>query len=497
VVTRRRILIVLVVLLLAGGVGAYYVLNHGPGNVSNPNVQFDEEPTPTVTRSPGTGKKPTPAFVWTTYAYYPDRRRSIDVPASLVKPPFHKRWTYDSPVLLEFPPVLSAKSLFILRDDGVVTSIDKETGKPRWAKRIGALAASSPHLDIPGERLFLTVLSKTTGGPGRALAVDTKNGHRLWTKELPARTESSPILDGNSVYFGSEDGTVYALNAKNGATKWTYHAAGAVKSALALKDGKLFFGDYAGKVYALNASNGSLAWQAKTQGAKFGFASGRFYGNPAVAYGRVFIGNVDGYVYSFSAANGELAWRTKTNGYVYASPSVGAPPGMDPTVFIGSYDGTFYALDARSGAIRWKYYAGGKISGGSTLLGDTVWFADLANRRSFALDARNGKKVFEYPKGGYSTLVTDKKTLFLVGYGDIYALEPLSAQRRREIAEARRNRIRRAIERRRKCVATAKRAYTGKARRHVAFLRCVRRTNAIETPLHVIRERREARAKKG
>ena len=421
--TRRRILIALGVLVVVIGAGVAFVLTHSPGNVSNPDVQFSED-TPTATPKPG---RKAPGFSWPMYGFTPDRRRVVDVPPALVRPPFKQLWTYHGHNLLEFPPVMSPKSLFVLRDDAVVASIDKATGKTRWARHVGALSASAPALDIPNERLYLTVLSRTEGGPGRVLAMSTAQGSHgsvVWSRDLDARTESSPLLDQGRVFFGDEGGTVYALDADTGKTVWTFQAAGPVKSALALHDGKLFFGDYAGKAYAISEKTGKLAWEAKTQGAQFGFASGRFYGNPVVANGRVFIGNVDGYVYSFAESTGELAWRTKTNGYVYASPTVGTPQGGKPTVYIGSYDGTFYALDARSGAIRWHYTTGGHISGGSTMLGNTIWFSDLVKKHSYALDARTGKKLYEYPGGGYATLITDRKVLYLVGYLNIYALRP-------------------------------------------------------------------------
>ena len=54
------------------------------------------------------------------------------------------------------------------------------------------------------------------------------------------------------------------------------------------------------------------------------------------------------------------------------------------------------------------------------------------------LNAKDGSKIWEYPHGGYATLVTDKKLLYMVGYGDMYAFEPLSEAKRREIREARR-----------------------------------------------------------
>jgi len=445
-VTKTRILIALGLAALLGAGGVAFILLHEPGDVSNPNVAFEEERS-----KPGGGAKDAgrqaekPDFIWPTYGYGPDRRRQVAVPDDF-KPPFKRLWHYQGDVLLEFPPVVSAKSLFILKDDGVVTSIDKANGKARWAKNVGDLAASTPHLDVPGERLFLTVLENNQGGPGRAMAVSTNSGNTIWSRDLPSRSESSPILANGLVYFGSEDGTVYALKASTGAIEWTYQAAGEVKGGLALKEGRLYFGDYAGKVYAIRASDGAEIWQASTQGASFGFASGRFYATAAVAYGRVYIGNVDGYVYSFSAETGELAWRTQTGGYVYASAAVGAPPGGDPTVYAGSYDGVFYALDARSGAVRWTYAAGGRISGPSALLGDIVYFGNIETKETLGLDARTGEKRFEYPRGGYATVVTDRDQLFLVGYGGITGFKSKAMirnekrERRRALSAAARER---------------------------------------------------------
>ena len=329
----------------------------------------------------------------------------------------------------------------------------------RWSRHVGSLAASSPMLDVKNERVYVTLLERGGGSGGRVVALDTRRGHVEWKRDLPGRSESSPILADGTLYFGAEDGTVYGLNAKSGG------------GALDLQGGRPRQGGAGAQgrqallrrlrrppVRAARRRPARLAWQAKTQGAKFGFASGRFYGNAAVSNGRVFIGNVDGYVYSFSAETGELAWRTKTNGYVYASPSVGAGPGGKPTVFIGSYDGNFYALDARSGAVKWRHRTGGAISGGSTVLGDTVWFGDIRTRRTYALDTRTGKQVFGFRKGGYATLITDQKTLFLVGYGAMYALEPLTAEKRRKIYASKIRRRQKAVERRRFCARRAKRA---------------------------------------
>ena len=150
------------------------------------------------------------------------------------------------------------------------------------------------------------------------------------------------------------------------------------------------------------------------------------------------MGNTDGRIYSFSAASGKLAWSKSTGGYVYASPAVAQVPGGRPLVYVGSYSGRFYALDARSGAVRWSRGGNGKISGGATVIGDIVYYADLGNKRTIGLGARTGRKVFEHERGSYNPVVSDGETIYLTGYHALYGLQPLTAedkQKRRNAAK--------------------------------------------------------------
>ena len=58
------------------------------------------------------------------------------------------------------------------------------------------------------------------------MALDAKTGKILWKRLLPSRSESSPLFDGDRVYFGSENGTVYNVRAGDGAVRWTFKASG-------------------------------------------------------------------------------------------------------------------------------------------------------------------------------------------------------------------------------------------------------------------------------
>ena len=435
--TRRRVLIgSAAAAVLAAGAAAIFTLTR-ERDVFNPDVEFRREPAPVPEppprRRPRTDRLD--RFVWPIYGYSKDRRRYLPA-SSALRPPYARLWSVHARVLLEFSPVIGGRSLYLLDNNSLLRAIAKRKGRVRWKRRLGVLAASSPAYGRG--RVFVTVLARAHGRPGRVVALRARDGKILWSRALPSRTESSPLLDRGRLYFGSEDGTVYALRASNGAVRWTFRAQGAVKGGIALSAGRLYFGDYAGRLYALRRADGRPVWQVGTSGARFGLSAGQFYSTPAVAFGRVYIGNTDGNVYSFAADDGRLAWRKGTGGYVYASPAVAHVPRGRPTVYVGSYDGVFYALDAHSGSVIWSYRDGGKISGGATVVGEIVYFSNTAKKTTTGLGARTGRVVFRYGRGAYNPVVSDTRMIFLTGSSSLYGLRPLSKRKRERNAAARR-----------------------------------------------------------
>ncbi|WP_028060668.1 PQQ-binding-like beta-propeller repeat protein [Candidatus Solirubrobacter pratensis] len=421
----------LLAVLLAAGAAAFLLTR--PGDISNPGVEFHAQtqtPTPTPSPSPAPHKRagdPADDFVWPVYGYTEGRTRYLAGPS--LRPPYARLWSVHARSLLEFPPAIGGRTLYLLDNDGIVWAIGKRHGAVHWKRRVGVLAASTPAYG--GGRLYVTVLSRAPGRPGRVLAMRASDGKILWSRSLPSRTESPPLLDSGRIYFGSEDGTVYALRAGDGGVRWTFKADGSVKGGLALSDGKLYFGDYAGKMYAIRRADGSLVWRTGTSGAAFGLSSGQFYSTPAVAFGRVYIGNTDHYVYSFGADHGKLAWRRGTGGYVYSSPAVADVPGGRPAVYLGSYDGRFYALDAKSGRTLWTYHDGGTISGGTTIVGDIVYFSNNRLKTTTGLGARTGRRVFKFNHGAFNPVVSDGERIYLTGSSSLYALRPKASPTRR------------------------------------------------------------------
>jgi outer membrane protein assembly factor BamB len=378
-----------------------------PPDVHNPDAIFRPQ-------KPKEAPKKAKTVNWPIYGLNPARTRYL--PARGIKPPFRKLWRYTERPLLEFPPIYVGGKLYAVNNSGYVFSLDADTGKVLWERRIGRLNASSPA--YYRHRLYIVNLV-----PGHIVKLDAKTGRLIWKRNLPGRAESSPVVIDRTVYFGCENGSLFALSTISGNVRWETGLGGEVKSAPAYYGGTLYVGDYGGTMSAVDAKSGRIKWQSGSLGQGFG-TSGAFYSTPAVAYGRVYAGNNDGRVYSYDISDGTLAWTYSTGGYAYSGPTVANTRHSPPTVYIGSFDGNVYALDAKDGGLRWYRSAGGQVIGSLSAVGDIVYVAEFSNDSTTGFMMRSGREVFHYPRGTYTPVISDGHRIYLTGYSSITALEP-------------------------------------------------------------------------
>jgi outer membrane protein assembly factor BamB len=407
--SNRRLVVVLLVLgiVVGGAIVAYEALKR-PADVHNEQAIRKFKP-----QKPPPPKEPK-TVNWPVFGFNPSRSKYL--PVKGIKPPFDKLWRFTDHPLLEFPPIYVGGKLYFVNNSGFAYSLDADTGKVLWKRRIGRLNASSPA--YYNHRLYIVNLV-----PGHIVKLDAKTGKVLWKRSLPGRAESSPVVIDRTVYFGCENGELFAMSTGKGNVRWATQLGGAIKSAPAYYGGRLYVGDYGGHMNAVDAKTGKLVWQAGSLGPGFG-GSGEFYSTPAVAYGRVYAGNNDGRVYSYDASNGELAWSYSTGGYAYSGPAVANTRHSPPTVFIGSFDGNLYALNAKDGSLRWSRSAGGQVVGAISAVGNIVYVAEFTSKTTSGFMMKSGKRVFHYPKGTYTPVISDGHRLYLTGYSSITALQP-------------------------------------------------------------------------
>jgi outer membrane protein assembly factor BamB len=198
--------------------------------------------------------------------------------------------------------------------------------------------------------------------------------------------EASPVVEANgeSIYFGSEDGNFYALDTRDGKEKWRFAAEGPINGAAALdEEGHIYFGSEDGHVYCLEPETGALVWQFPGAGKP---ATGHFYSSPALdEEGRsLYIGAADFTLYALDMDRGRLRWSHETGSKIISSPVIG----HDHTVYAASLGGFLYAQEP-DGSAKWIFKAANRTSASPALDADGTIYLGTSGFRG-EVDENNG-----------------------------------------------------------------------------------------------------------
>jgi outer membrane protein assembly factor BamB len=119
-----------------------------------------------------------------------------------------------------------------------------------------------------------------------------------------------PVVKGNRVYLGTEDGTVLALDEATGQLLWRYRTKGAIHGPVAVSDEYVFFGSGDGYVYALSTDKGKMKWSKRTGG---GVESVVLAGDSLLA------ASLDNFAYLLNL-HGKMLWKKLLPGRISAQP---------------------------------------------------------------------------------------------------------------------------------------------------------------------------------
>lgn len=269
----------------------------------------------------------------------------------------------------------------------------------------------------------------------RLICADAQNKRKLWdfnVGDIDALAE--PVISGDKVIQGTEEGYVYALNLEGAWNEqriaWKFRANGSVNTSVAVDKGKVYFGANDGSVYCLNDADGKLVWEFKVKNPED--KARKHFTTPVIANNKVYVGGADKMLYCFDAENGKKEWQVEADDWIRSSPVV-----MNDDIFFATISGQLYNVNAK-GKIEWEkelsthaIYAD-LVSNGSELLitdsnlmmyclnkaGETVWeksilcafeneegeriFTDMLSGGTFYQSkptAANGNVVFGTPSG--------------------------------------------------------------------------------------------------
>jgi outer membrane protein assembly factor BamB len=86
-------------------------------------------------------------------------------------------------------------------------------------------------------------------------AIDRATGTKKWTFPTRAKIDSSPVIVGDRVFIGSNDGNLYELGLNDGQERWKFNAGKPISAAPSVGEGVIVVGCESrdGKVFCFGA----------------------------------------------------------------------------------------------------------------------------------------------------------------------------------------------------------------------------------------------------
>lgn len=284
-----------------------------------------------------------------------------------------------------------------------------------------------------------------------------------WKFDTEGKVISTPVVSGEMIYFGSNDGNLYAVNKDTGLEVWRYTLEFPILCEPAVQDDIVFF---SGKdiFVAVDAKTGTEIWlnneQEKSDEIRRKDQWDYHDPTPVIDNGVVYFGSFAGYIFGYDMNSGEKVWefdassgnpvRTTPiilNGIIYygdwkgcyravniekkkvvwenefVSPFQSAAVIQDDVLFVGGRDTRISAIDCNTGEIKWelKDSFGSWITGDPVVYGDNVYFATSDAKKVYALNMKDGSVTAEYPiyKNSFTKVIIDNGLLYVTS-GDAY-----------------------------------------------------------------------------
>lgn len=307
--------------------------------------------------------------------------------------PVHKLWSKNlgggvGKAGLRLRPAAGDGRVYASDIKGSVFAIDAGTGAVVWKSDTKSAVGSGPGV---GDGLVAVGTSR-----GEVIAFDAGTGAERWRANVSSEVIAAPAIGGGLVVARSHDGRVYGLDAKDGARRWVFDR-GVPLLSLRGNGSPMLVGDSVavgydnGKIIELKLSDGSVRWEqalATSEGRTELQRMVDVDGELGAGDSEVFAASYQGQIGALAQDTGRQIWAREFSAYAGVAYASGQ-------VFAADADGSVWALDGRSGASMWKqdalahrWLSGPALSSGYVVVGDLEGYVHWLKADTGELAAR-------------------------------------------------------------------------------------------------------------
>lgn len=255
-----------------------------------------------------------------------------------------KKWTASLAASALARPLVSANRVIICTGDGRVLGLDRVTGEQRWV-----FETQVPPLELRNRATPVAVGDQVVigTGMGRVVGLDLESGEPHWEARIGATQGRSELermidvsgdllLDNDSLYAVSYQGSLVAMDAESGKHRWDYTVSS--WQALSTGLGNVYVVTPESVIVAVDAISGKVVWQQAD-------LKGRKISASVVVGNYLVVADFEGYVHVLAQSDGRWVGREhfyRTGGFM------SAPLVHDSDVYVQSRDGRVIAFDLRN-----------------------------------------------------------------------------------------------------------------------------------------------------
>ena len=253
--------------------------------------------------------------------------------------------------------------------DGQLFALEAASGKRRWSVRVSGEVLAPAAIS---ERL---IALRTVDGKLHALA--PADGHELWVQQQPVprlslRGTARPLIAGDLVLCGFDNGKVVAVNASDGSVQWEATITPPhgrtelerlvdIDTAVRVSGQDVYTVGFQGKVAMLAIDSGQVWWSHDASS----------YRNLTLDDDTLYLSTADGEIEALRTRTGAELWRQKA----LAHRGLTAPAAVDAAnaLVVADFKGYVHFLDKATGALAARTSDGSvRVSTSPVVVGNMV-----------------------------------------------------------------------------------------------------------------------------
>ncbi|WP_028240018.1 outer membrane protein assembly factor BamB [Stutzerimonas azotifigens] len=244
-------------------------------------------------------------------------------------------------------PVVYGGQIYAADVEGLVLSMDRETGKVNWKTELDVRVSGGV-----GAGYGLVLVGTLNGA---VIALDVESGEERWRANVRSEVLSAPAINGDIVLVQTQDDNLVALEADTGAQRWRYENSPAVLTlrgtgAPLLTNQLAIAGLSTGRVIAVDTRRGLPIWDQRVaipQGRSELERVVDIDGGLLMSGGKLYVVTYQGRAAVLDLESGRVLWQRD------ASSASGVALGYG-SVYLSLANGTVQGIDERSNTVLWS-----------------------------------------------------------------------------------------------------------------------------------------------